>query len=299
MASMQKSQMKYNTAVRLADKNSRTLVKISQLLEVTTLPNYATTDPEGHVQRTLGKRSSSVKAAVFVLNISYLSLFLKTDNLKKRLNRRLIKLARYADCPHDDRHSDFRRFVQNMQNVAAGSGSKQSVKLVYQTQASQREVFAAIQEAKAKATLTQAASSSSSLTQIRRSSLPSLPVSLPRPTSDTVIGDVKVLVDPEPSQPILPSQALPSVEAISEARSSEASLVQATAESKVGEEEGNDLSDDIEGKGREEEEEDTQGPADDGKGNEGEEEDGEEDGEDGSGEVGGVAMEDVDEQAME
>jgi hypothetical protein len=82
-----KQQMRYERAVKLADKNSRTIQKISQLTEVTSQANYAKCDPDGILTKIC-------------------------DKLKARLNRRLIKLARFADCPAEDRQADFRAFVR-------------------------------------------------------------------------------------------------------------------------------------------------------------------------------------------
>jgi hypothetical protein len=53
-------QMKFTQAQRLADKNSRTMLKVSQLLEITHLPGYAESDPSNLVGKYVEKLRSRV-----------------------------------------------------------------------------------------------------------------------------------------------------------------------------------------------------------------------------------------------
>lgn len=65
-------------AQRLVDKNSRTLAKLVQLLEVAQRPGAEAVDKDGVVMRYV-------------------------DKLKSRLNRRLLKLSKWADLTHEER----------------------------------------------------------------------------------------------------------------------------------------------------------------------------------------------------
>jgi hypothetical protein len=75
--------MKFGQAQRLADKNSRTMMKVSQLLEITHLPGYSESDPGDLVGKYVEK-------------------------LRTRVAKRLQKLARWADSSADERHAEFR-----------------------------------------------------------------------------------------------------------------------------------------------------------------------------------------------
>eukprot|EP01039_Chlorochromonas_danica_P002610 gene2611-2853_t len=77
--------LKYQEALRIADKNSRTIAKISQLLEIIHLPGYAESDPHRVVEKHIAK-------------------------LKGRINRRLLKLSKWADSSSDERGAEFRPF---------------------------------------------------------------------------------------------------------------------------------------------------------------------------------------------
>ena len=65
-------------AAALVDKNSRTIVKILQLLELSQKPDASKIDPEGLVH-------------------------LRVEKLKARLCRRLVKLAKWSDIPESER----------------------------------------------------------------------------------------------------------------------------------------------------------------------------------------------------
>ena len=70
--------MKIYEAQNLTDKNSRTLNKIMQLLEIIQGPDALKVDPDGHVLERIEK-------------------------LKKRYLRRLAKLTKWADAPEMER----------------------------------------------------------------------------------------------------------------------------------------------------------------------------------------------------
>ena len=70
--------LKIYEAQTLTDKNSRTLVKIMQLLEIIQGPDALKVDPDGHVLQRIEK-------------------------LKKRYLRRLAKLAKWSDAPEMER----------------------------------------------------------------------------------------------------------------------------------------------------------------------------------------------------
>eukprot|EP01032_Pedospumella_encystans_P018415 gene18415-20962_t len=80
--------MKYAEAVKLADKNARTIMKISQLMEVIHMPGHAQADPKDRIGAQIA-------------------------NLRSRLNRRLVKLAKWADSSSEDRHGEFRNNPQH------------------------------------------------------------------------------------------------------------------------------------------------------------------------------------------
>eukprot|EP01041_Mallomonas_annulata_P000311 gene311-567_t len=70
--------LKLTDAAHLVDKNSRTIIKLFQLLEVSQSPGAAVVDCDGAISRRIEK-------------------------LKMRLNRRLIKLAKWTDSPIEER----------------------------------------------------------------------------------------------------------------------------------------------------------------------------------------------------
>jgi len=70
--------MKPAQAAHMVDKNARTVAKVLQLLESTQGANMAALDPEGHVSK-------------------------KIEKLNARINRRLVKLAKWSDTSIEDR----------------------------------------------------------------------------------------------------------------------------------------------------------------------------------------------------
>lgn len=94
-----KKHLKIYEAQTLVDKNSRTMVKIMQLLELIQAPDALKVDPDGHVLERIEK-------------------------LKKRYLRRLAKLAKWSDAPEMERIPKSyslrnrtlpRTFIQNIQ----------------------------------------------------------------------------------------------------------------------------------------------------------------------------------------
>eukprot|EP01040_Poterioochromonas_malhamensis_P021092 gene21092-25356_t len=77
--------MKYAEASKLADKNSRTIAKLEKLVELINSPGYQAGDPNRIIERY-------------------------ADKLKRRINRRLTKLARWSDSSAEERQAEFRRF---------------------------------------------------------------------------------------------------------------------------------------------------------------------------------------------
>lgn len=62
------------------------------------MPGYNVNDPDGHVMIRVGKSHFTV----FVLSD------IRADQLKRRLNRRLAKLAKWVDIPAEERQIEFR-----------------------------------------------------------------------------------------------------------------------------------------------------------------------------------------------
>jgi len=91
-------------AGKIAAKNSRTIVKISQLLEIHNMPGAQLVDTEGLVLKRIEK-------------------------LKSRLNRRLAKLARWSDIAIEDRMAwtNEPKYVQQMQQQQHMSAQQQSM----------------------------------------------------------------------------------------------------------------------------------------------------------------------------
>lgn len=104
--------MRTHKAARLVDKNSRTMVKLMQLLDVMQTPGANLADTDGFITRRIEK-------------------------LKLRLNRRLIKLSKWADSPEDERqplvpdprqlhNMDNNRLIQMNQRLAPKTTFPQS-----------------------------------------------------------------------------------------------------------------------------------------------------------------------------
>jgi hypothetical protein len=77
--------MTYSEASRLADKTSRTIAKLEQLVEVINSPGYSGGDPNRIVERYC-------------------------ERMKSRINKRLTTLARWSDSSTDERQAEFRQF---------------------------------------------------------------------------------------------------------------------------------------------------------------------------------------------
>jgi phage regulator Rha-like protein len=78
-SSNKQSLMKSNEAAHMVDKNSRTIVKILQLIELNQRAGAQENDKDGLIIK-------------------------KIEKLKVRMNRRLIKLGRWSDAPESDRY---------------------------------------------------------------------------------------------------------------------------------------------------------------------------------------------------
>jgi len=70
--------MRTSKAANLVDKNSKTMVKLMQLLDIMQTPGAHLADTDGFITRRIEK-------------------------LKMRINRRLIKLSKWADTPEEER----------------------------------------------------------------------------------------------------------------------------------------------------------------------------------------------------